>query len=187
MPCATRPSRSWASQDSPTVRPQANRQSLKDRHDHRDLRRLQGRGFGRSSTQDGLRSGLASRHLPSDGLWSGPQVPDSEGKLTDLEKDRVIAWLSNRWNTPNCPFHGPTNWDLGDAVGTHPFAGTGGGAPGSGVQFGGSTYPLVVLTCATCGYVVFINAITVGIVTMGAAPIPSTEPDQEPSHTPEAD
>ncbi len=113
-------------------------------------------------------------------------MPDNQGKLTAKDKETILAWLSQRWTNQECPFHaGPTVWELGDAIGTHPFAGGGGGVPGSGVQFGGPTYPLIVVTCRTCGHVVLINAITVGIVTMGPEP-PQSTPPPDPSSAPEA-
>lgn len=102
-------------------------------------------------------------------------MPDLQGKLSDDEKRKIIDWLSAHWKTTNCPFHGPTVWEIGDATGTQPFAGTGGGTQGSGVVIGGPTYPLVLLTCATCGFAIHINLIKVGIVTM--------RPDDEPKPT----
>lgn len=95
----------------------------------------------------------------------GAAVPDFQGKLSPEEKDKIIAWLDAKWKTAACPFHGPTNWEIGDATGTQPFAGIGGGTPGSGVVVGGNSYPLVVLTCATCGYTIHVNLLTVGLVT----------------------
>jgi hypothetical protein len=93
-------------------------------------------------------------------------VPDHEGKLSDLEKDRVVTWLSDHWKNANCPFHGSTQWEIGWAVGTQPFVGPGGGEPGSGPVVGGSSFPLALLTCAQCGFVVQINLIKVGLITM---------------------
>jgi hypothetical protein len=103
-------------------------------------------------------------------------VPDFQGKLSAEEKLTVVHWLSDHWKTPDCPFHGHTTWEIGDVIGTHLFAGPGGGAPGSGVQFGGPTYPLIVVTCGTCGYIVLLNAISLGIVKMGPAGEEPTEP-----------
>ncbi len=93
-------------------------------------------------------------------------MPDNQGKLTPEEQQTVTKWLIDRWKTTNCPFHGPTQWEIGDATGTQPFAGVGAGTPGSGPVVGGAAYPLVVLTCGTCGYTIHINLIKVGIVKM---------------------
>jgi hypothetical protein len=108
-------------------------------------------------------------------------MPDNQGKLSPEEKTAVIDWLFVHWKNQDCPFHGPTGWEIGDTIATSPFAGTGGGAPGSGFQFGGPTYPLIVVTCAICGYTVLVNAIKLGIVKMGpelpeSPPLPGREP-----------
>jgi hypothetical protein len=112
----------------------------------------------------------------------GAAVPDFQGKLSPDEKEKVIAWLSAHWRKADCPFHGPTQWEIGDATGTQPFAGSGGGEPGSGVVLGGGSYPLVVLTCATCGYTIHINLFKVGLVTQRpeepATPTPQVTSEQ---------
>ena len=112
----------------------------------------------------------------------GAAVPDIQGKLEPDEKDAILKWLESHWTTLDCPFHGVTTWTVGDVTGTHPFAGRGGGAPGSGPQFGGPSYPLIVVTCDICGYVVLVNAISVGIVKM--APEPTTK-EAEPTTGPD--
>jgi hypothetical protein len=111
-------------------------------------------------------------------------MPDFLGKLSPDEKDVVVAWLAAHWNRTECPFHvGPTQWEIGDAIATQAFAGKGGGVPGSGFQFGSPTYPLIVLTCAICGYTVLLNAIKLGIVLM--SPEPPTTPATDPPATTE--
>lgn len=75
-----------------------------------------------------------------------------------------------------CPFHGPTNWTVGDMIMTLPFT-------GGGVTLGGPTYPLIPVTCGQCGYTVLINAIVAGIVANPATPVAeaTTEPAPAPS------
>jgi hypothetical protein len=115
----------------------------------------------------------------------GASVPDSQGKLSPEEKDVVVAWLNAHWSNNGCPFHGPTVWEVGDAIATSAFAGTGGGLPGSGFVLGGLTYPLIVVTCQICAFTVLVNAIKLGIVKMAPEPAPPSTP-VEPTPTSEA-
>jgi hypothetical protein len=108
-------------------------------------------------------------------------VPNSQGQLEPDEKEAVIRWLAAHWTIQTCPFHGPTTWEVGDVTATMPFMGKGGGAAGSGAWPGGPAYPLIVVTCQICGYTVFVNAFTVGIVTHRQAPASVQEPAQAPA------
>ena len=51
-------------------------------------------------------------------------------------------------------------------------------ARGGGLVVGGPVYPLVVVTCATCGYTVFVNAIKVGIVQAEPAAAQTPQPPE---------
>jgi hypothetical protein len=93
-------------------------------------------------------------------------MPDSEGKLTQSDMQKAQAWLVEKWKNRSCPFHGPTNWEIGQyVIGTVTFS-------TEGLKIGGPTYPMLVITCSTCGHAVFVNAIQVGIV-------PKYEPKEE--------
>lgn len=86
-------------------------------------------------------------------------MPDNAGKLTIEENEKVQQWLKQHWKNWACPFSGHTNWELGEYIAQAMMF------SGGGLVVGGPTYPLVVLTCAGCGYTVFINAIKAGVVT----------------------
>ena len=89
-------------------------------------------------------------------LTPGPTV-SIDGQLTPEQYSRAQSWLDAHWKTSECPFHGPTTWALGDVM----------AAALAYVPVGGQSinkvYPLVVLTCNTCGYTVFVNAIRIGL------------------------
>jgi hypothetical protein len=104
-------------------------------------------------------------------------VPDNQGKLSPEEDKALTQWIIDHWKTVSCPFHGPTHWEIGWATATQPYAAAL-GMPGTGTVLGGAAFPLALLTCAECGYVVFINLIKAGIATM-----PRPEPQPSPPTT----
>jgi hypothetical protein len=71
---------------------------------------------------------------------------------------RALDWLNDKWTNKDCPFHGATNWGLNVALvevrTLDPNLDPGGSA----------AYPLVMATCATCGFTVFLNAAKAGVV-----------------------
>jgi hypothetical protein len=85
-------------------------------------------------------------------------VPDAEGGLSTEEEAKVSAWLEENWTNSDCPFHGPTRWKIGGVVHAVPLA------HGHLVTFNVGIYPLINVTCLTCGYTAFINALLCGIV-----------------------
>jgi hypothetical protein len=87
-------------------------------------------------------------------------------KLSSEQVDYVIRWLHAKWTKPDCPWHGPTQWSVGDLV-----VGLPGFVPLTGPRpHGSSVYPMIVLTCQHCGYSVPINAIVMGF-TQSPAPV----------------
>lgn len=107
-------------------------------------------------------------------------MPDSNGRLTSEEVRILLGWLKDQWQGASCPMHRgmPTNWEVGDMIMTLPYT-------GAGVSIGGPTYPLVVVTCAQCGYTVLVNAIKAGIVRVPqpAQPVqPEPQPEPQPPH-----
>lgn len=98
-----------------------------------------------------------------------------EGNLTAEGRERALAWLRERWQpTPACPFHqGPTHWVMQDRLvrldGFQP----------KNVVLGGVNYPALLVSCATCGWMLSLSAIQVGVVkqdrTTKRAPATSAE------------
>ena len=80
--------------------------------------------------------------------------------MTLEQSQKASAWLNAHWTNRNCPLHGPTLWQLDTWLAeVRAYAG------GSLIVGGGQAiFPLLVVTCTKCGYVVFVNAIMAGIV-----------------------
>jgi hypothetical protein len=110
-----------------------------------------------------------------------PTPPEAIGTvLTPEQTAKAIQWLRANWgDARECPFHGPTNWEVGNIlVATVGFT-------RGGLQVGGSTYPSFVVICGQCGFTVFVNAIKAGIVK--APEVPPAEPEESgPSPEPAA-
>lgn len=99
-------------------------------------------------------------------------MPDQNGRLTPEDQERVVSWLQARWGvTPECPFHGRTSWQIGETlVQTVQYS-------PSGFLVGGLVYPLIVVTCSTCGFTVLVNAVLAGIVQPTATPEGTVTPE----------
>jgi hypothetical protein len=54
----------------------------------------------------------------------------------------------------------------------------------SGIDIGGLAYPLFLLTCGTCGYTLFFNAVVAGLTTK--APVPDEKRYTPPEEKKEA-
>lgn len=94
------------------------------------------------------------------------------GSFTPEQWQKAVDWVNQHWTRNECPFHGPTKWQLEPTIG-EVRAFTGGGLMVGG---GAGVFPLLVLTCSVCGYAVFLNALVAGIVLRPAPPAPSDVP-----------
>lgn len=84
--------------------------------------------------------------------------PSFNAELTPELHQRAQKWVEEKWTRAECPFHGPTSWEVGNmVVQTVQYV-------PKGISIGGRTYPLVPVICRTCGYTVFLNALLMGIV-----------------------
>lgn len=90
------------------------------------------------------------------------QSPENKpGQLTPDQLKTALAFVTEHWglSTP-CPFHhGPTKWVVDLNLGQIP-----GYAPNAALGLSGLTFPILVVTCQICGFVVPINAIRAGVV-----------------------
>ncbi len=77
----------------------------------------------------------------------------------DIEK--ALRWIEDNWvGQKACAICGNTGWFMGDAVGEMRQI-----TPKSRwIPTSGSTYPLIVLSCETCGYTLLFNAIVLGLM-----------------------
>ena len=76
-----------------------------------------------------------------------------------FDKDTAIAWLNKHWHGNRlCPVCGHNSWTVSDElVEIRPFK-------GGAMVLGGALFPLMVVTCTTCGHTLLFNAVVVGLV-----------------------
>lgn len=87
-------------------------------------------------------------------------MPDAAGKLSPAEKQAIIASLtSHGLPPPKCPICGRDDWGIADYV-TQPVTIDGSGKP-SLTTFG---MPNVAVISASCGYTMYVNAFTIGLL-----------------------
>ena len=85
-------------------------------------------------------------------------MPNYNGVLTEEERTKLDAWYKNKWKMNRCPVCNQGNWSLADHV-VMPMTYT-----GVGLSIGGEGYPQIMVECQNCGYTLYFNAITVGIL-----------------------
>jgi len=108
-------------------------------------------------------------------------MPNADGKLTDQEQKLANKWITEHWKSWTCPFSGGTTWDLGQYVAQSTIF------SGGALIVGGPVYPYITVTCKDCGYVVFLNAIKIGIIPPSTKPANPTETRVEPAEVEEGE
>jgi len=74
-------------------------------------------------------------------------------------KERAMEWLNKHWHTPkSCPICKHNNWAVSESSGIIPRL------MQDRTEVGGLVYPLFLVTCGTCGYTLFFNALVAGFV-----------------------
>lgn len=78
--------------------------------------------------------------------------------LSEEDQERVVAWIQERWTrSKECPIDGSTQWEVSSVAIAAPVAHVGVGVDLARV------YPIVPVTCSTCGYTVFFGGVKVGL------------------------
>jgi hypothetical protein len=98
-----------------------------------------------------------------------PPIRVKPGQLTQAQSDQAVAFLKERWGlTIPCPFHPatPTKWVVDQNVGQIP-----GYAAAAALGLSGLTFPILIVTCQTCGFIVPINAIRAGVIEPDSAEV----------------
>lgn len=71
-------------------------------------------------------------------------MPDSGGKLTPEEKQKIIGWLNEKGKNHACPVCQENSWTLGEyLLGGMTYQ-------GGSLVLGGVHYPQFFLTCSNC-------------------------------------
>jgi hypothetical protein len=85
----------------------------------------------------------------------------------EYTKERAMAWLGNNWNTPkSCPICKQNNWTISESLALIPRLIQDGKETAEGL-----VYPHFLVTCGTCGYTLFFNAVVAGLL--------SSKPEEE--------
>jgi hypothetical protein len=100
---------------------------------------------------------------------SEPAESDEEKQAG--QREQTIEWLVEHWADAVCPICQTRSWSIGNVTELREWA-SGGGI----VLGGGRSFPLVPVTCKTCGYTVLFNAIKMGIHEQAES---DPEPDPE--------
>jgi hypothetical protein len=89
-------------------------------------------------------------------------MPDQNGNLTNPETEQALAFLRDNWGQWRCPASGHREYVLQPTiVQLEPY--NGGNAffhPGPGRLI----YPMLIVSCAYCGYSVLVSAIQAGLL-----------------------
>lgn len=99
-------------------------------------------------------------------------MAEKQEELTDDQRKQIKAWITSHCSGALvCPVCSMQHWSLPThLVRTMKFLQSG------GIQLGGETHPLVLLTCATCGNTLAFNAIRMGLV---QRPVTQEEEEEE--------
>jgi predicted nucleic-acid-binding Zn-ribbon protein len=84
-------------------------------------------------------------------------MPDYNGMLSPDDRKIIDVWIKNNWHMGTCPICRKQNWVLADHV-VNPALYSGLGILQSGA------YPQIMFICQVCGYTLYFNAGSVGIV-----------------------
>lgn len=98
-------------------------------------------------------------------------MPDSEGKLSDEETKTALENIGKHWKNRACPICASQAWML-DPHATRLES----LRPQGKIVLGGPTYPLLTVTCSTCGFVHLFNAIRTGVVKLENRDFPPSIP-----------
>lgn len=81
----------------------------------------------------------------------------SEEQLTKLKN-----WISERWKKDGgtCPICSSNDWSVSKHLVAAPLV-----SPGGRITIGGGpAYPAAQITCGVCGYIIYFNAVIIGLM-----------------------
>ena len=80
--------------------------------------------------------------------------------MSKINSDKVIRFLQEKWQGRTCPMCQAGNWSVSDQVfEMREFNG------GNRILGGKSSIlPVIPVTCANCGNIIFVNAIVAGLI-----------------------
>ena len=85
-------------------------------------------------------------------------MAEPTGKLSQIDKDKIVEWVNTRSKFHNCPSCGDNNWTVGDdLLNMMPYN-------GGNLVLGGPAYPAAFLVCNHCAYVRQYMAVPMGLL-----------------------
>lgn len=78
-----------------------------------------------------------------------------------LDTEIFLNKINTLWKNKNCPICGNVHWGIDNRIVTPLNV-----DENKSINIGGRFNPLVPITCDTCGYTIFINALKLGALTM---------------------
>jgi hypothetical protein len=108
---------------------------------------------GRETRALGICAWYSSRLV----LQAEGSMDKSPGILSKEDREKVLAWLEQYGGGPCSQCH-QSVWTTSDHLVHTPIF-----SPYGGLVVGGSTYPLVLIACANCGFVRFVSALILGL------------------------
>lgn len=90
----------------------------------------------------------------------GGEMPNAVDPLalTKDDRNRIVAWLTERQKNGHCPVCNTNKW----TVGAHLLHGQV-VSPNGGIMIGGATYPQAFVVCDHCAYVRTFMAVPIGL------------------------
>ena len=86
-------------------------------------------------------------------------MSNNDGRLTDKERDKFVAWLNGKGKSHKCPVCEENDWGIGpnfiQGLIYH---------PNGGVSIGGPSYPQAFIVCNNCAYTRTFMAVQIGLV-----------------------
>ena len=96
-----------------------------------------------------------SSHQPEAGASSNERA---------RQRDQALQWLSKHWGPQRCPICQSGNWNVGDIVATPLLD--------PDLQRRGWVSTYFPVTCLTCGYTHFFDAVVIGVLEGPTEPLP---------------
>jgi predicted nucleic-acid-binding Zn-ribbon protein len=118
---------------------------------------------------------LSARYSPSMTDQQPPPGPGTRSEFgqpveetTELQRQQqqqAIQWISTNWTkSKSCPICGNVSWTVGHVLEVRPFNNGGIALSQQGI------FPVFPVTCTTCGYTMFFNALRAGVLNLGTQP-----------------
>ncbi len=80
--------------------------------------------------------------------------------MSKIDSNKVIRFLKEKWQGRTCPMCQAGNWSVSDQVFEMREFHNGNFVLGGN----SSIIPIIPVTCANCGHIIFVNAIVAGFV-----------------------